>query len=205
MLSADRSAAHSNPTNNMDSSMFSQPRSDQNNHFSIDDDSSRKRKRHEGDEGSPNSNSSQKRHMSPSSISRSETLPPIANGTSQPSGAPYTTQEPNAQSSKPAYQSPPGTQWQNQRLGLADDASPENRLVEVLGSRDASTQPQTNGNHAIPPINGHSSSSYPSPGDQQQSMSQSTPNGALPALQNMSQSGLQKQRKRYVNCSALIS
>lgn len=183
----------------MENNLFSNPKPDQPHHFPEDDDASRKRKRPEADDGSPSSSSSQRRRLSPQLQSQSEILPPITNG--QVNGVPFTTQEPHVQASKPAYMSPNDGQWQPQRSSV-DENSTESRLMEVLGPRDASAQPQPNGTHGMPPINGHPPPNYPPPpppppsGEHQQPMPQPPPNGPLPTLQGMTAPGMQKQRKR---------
>ena len=182
----------------MDSNnIFAHSKPDSSNQFAVDEDASRKRKRPEGDDDSPRSTSSQRPRLSPQSRPQSQTgtLPPITNG--QTNGAPLTTQEPNAQVSKSAYMNPGENTWQSSRSGM-DEGAPETRLMEVLGSRDNSAQPQANGSHNISNLNAQPTPGYPPPsGDHQQSMaSQSSLNGALPTLQGVTGTGGQKQRKR---------
>ena len=171
--------------------MFSSSRPDQQPHFSTEDRESRKRKRDDGESASPHSTSSRaQRRTPPISQSHTETLPPITNG--QPSGAPYTTQEPNNSISKPAYMNPTENHWQPQRQSM-DETSTETRLMEVLG-RDA-PQSQPNGSHQLHTMNGNPAPPNhpltPSAGDNQQ-----LPNQPIQTLPGMSAPNLQKQRKR---------
>ena len=192
----DHPRPSSTHTAQMDRYMFGNARPSHSSHYSGDHDEGRKRKRDETDSGSPHSNSSSRRRLSPPpSQTQPESLPPIANG--QPNGVPYTTQEPNAQMPRPTYSGPnENGHWQPHRPSM-DDGSTETRLMEAFNRDDQ--QPHPNGNHAMPPSNGHPSHShYPPvsvPDDQHHDQDQQSPSQTLPG---MSAPNMQKQRKRYV-------
>lgn len=181
----------------MENNMFTNSKPESTTSLLRDEEATRKRKRIDDDDGSPKSDSSQRPRLSPPPRPQPqpETLPPITSG--QSSSAPFVTQEPNAQASKPTYINPGENHWQSSRSS-GDENTTETRLVEVLGPRDNSAQGQTNGVHSVPTVNGHTQPDYPSPSSehQQSLLPQASLNGPLPTLQGVTAPGLQKQRKR---------
>ncbi|KAL9057043.1 MAG: hypothetical protein Q9162_002591 [Coniocarpon cinnabarinum] len=210
---SDRAGHHPSHPAPMENNLFAHARPDQPSSFQPDDSESRKRKRDDGDSGSPHSNTSHRQHAPPPhSSASSETLPPITSA--QPNGAPYATQEPNAHLSKPPYTSSNApSQWHQPRSTL-DDNSTETRLMEVLDRNGPQHQP--NGNYQIPQVNGNPSHPMynqppphqqpppppPPPHNDQQQPHPPPPPGQEPpgqpgqTLPGMTAPNIQKQRKR---------
>ena len=180
--------------------MFTNHRPEQAPHFSTDDSESRKRKRDEGADSSPHSNSSQRpRHTSSTTQAPNPTLPPIPNG--QQNGGPYTSQEPHAQGQQPTHTSTNGSaQWHTPRPSMDSQMTDSRALDPFEGA--GQPQSQVNGNYGAPTANGNvPDQGYPTPNgapDQQQDdQDDQSPSQPMQTLPGMAAPRVEKQRKRY--------